>query len=117
MSYLTVSDIMTTDVLSVDEAAPVRVIVELFGAHDVGCVPVLRAGRVVGIVTQADVLPLLGFPSTTVFLDSIDTEPRDLLQASAGQIAEDVMTSPAVTVHRENSLIAVARLMMARHLT
>lgn len=49
-------DIMTSPVISVTEATTVHEIAALMVKHKVNRLPVLRAGRVVGIVSRADVL-------------------------------------------------------------
>lgn len=49
-------DIMTSPVISVTEDATVHEIAGLMVTHKINRLPVLRAGRVVGIVSRADVL-------------------------------------------------------------
>lgn len=49
-------DIMTSPVITVTEAATVHEIAGLMVQHKVNRLPVLRAGRVIGIVSRADVL-------------------------------------------------------------
>lgn len=53
---LTAREIMTSPVVAVTEAATVREIATLMVKHRINRLPVLRAGRVVGIVSRADVL-------------------------------------------------------------
>jgi len=53
---LRADEVMTTPVLTVTEAATVHEIATLMVKHKINRVPVLRAGRVVGIVSRADVL-------------------------------------------------------------
>lgn len=52
-------DLMTREVISVTEATPVRAIADLIMKHRVKRVPVLRDGKVVGIVSRADLVTLL----------------------------------------------------------
>lgn len=54
-----VEDIMTRDVISVGEDMPVAEIARLLEKHRIKRVPVLRAGRVVGIVSRANLLHAL----------------------------------------------------------
>jgi CBS domain-containing protein len=51
-----VSEVMTKDVKTVDENATVEDIVQLMEKHRIKRVPVLRGGRVVGIVTRSNLL-------------------------------------------------------------
>ena len=50
---------MTREVVSVAEAATVPEIAELMQAHGIKRLPVLRAGRLVGIVARADIVRAL----------------------------------------------------------
>ncbi len=54
-----VSDVMTTDVVSVDADAPLGDIVELMEKHRIKRVPVVQQERVVGVVSRADLLRAL----------------------------------------------------------
>ena len=59
---LRADEIMTSPVLTVTEAATVHEIAGLMVKHKINRVPVLRAGRVVGIVSRADVLKAFNRP-------------------------------------------------------
>jgi CBS domain-containing protein len=59
---LRAEEVMTTPVLTVTEAATVHEIATLMVQHKINRVPVLRAGRVVGIVSRADVLKAFSRP-------------------------------------------------------
>lgn len=52
-------DIMTTDVVAVSESTPLRAIADLFEAHGIKRVPVLREKRLVGMVSRANLLQSL----------------------------------------------------------
>jgi CBS domain-containing protein len=54
-----VRDVMTAPVIAVAEETPVQVIAEMLQEHRIKRVPVLRNGRVVGIVARADLLRAL----------------------------------------------------------
>lgn len=54
-----VMDVMTEEVVSVDEMAPLAEVADLFDRHRLRRVPVLKGGRVVGIVSRADLLQAL----------------------------------------------------------
>jgi CBS domain-containing protein len=55
-----VADVMTRDVVSVSEDAPLEEIVEMMIGRRIKRVPVLRGTKLVGIVTRANLLRLLG---------------------------------------------------------
>jgi CBS domain-containing protein len=52
----TVSDVMTRRVVSVGPATPLREVAQLMEKHRIKRVPVLDAGRLVGIVSRADLV-------------------------------------------------------------
>ena len=56
----TVADLMTRNVVTIDQAETVRKAANVMRGRTIGCLPVTRRGRLVGIVTTSDVLGLLG---------------------------------------------------------
>jgi len=56
-------DVMTTPVVTVDEKTEVREVARLLTAHRIKRVPVLRNGRIAGIVSRADLVRALAEPS------------------------------------------------------
>lgn len=54
-----VKDVMTTKVITAEEDTPVSDIVELLTEHNINRVPIVRRGKVVGIVTRNDILKAL----------------------------------------------------------
>ncbi len=51
-----VKDILSKDIISVDEETPVEEIANLFTTHKINRVPVLRGKKLVGIVSRADIV-------------------------------------------------------------
>ena len=51
-----VKDIMSKDIITVDEETPVEEIANLFTTHKINRVPVLRGKKLVGIVSRADIV-------------------------------------------------------------
>ncbi|HXZ06725.1 MAG TPA: CBS domain-containing protein [Paraburkholderia sp.] len=54
-----VGDVMTTEVIAVDEATPLGKIADIMETRRIKRVPVLRAGRIVGIVSRANLVQAL----------------------------------------------------------
>jgi len=54
-----VADVMTADLLTVGETASVAEIADIFAAHHVKRVPVLRDGKLVGLVSRANLIQAL----------------------------------------------------------
>lgn len=107
----TVSDVMTQTVVAVSRSAPYKEIARTLAEWKVSAVPVLEGeGRVIGVVSEADLLPKEEFkdsdPARFDRLRRID----DLAKA-AGGTAEDLMSSPAVTIHAYATVAEAARAM------
>ncbi|MCB5163853.1 CBS domain-containing protein [Streptomyces bambusae] len=104
----TVSDVMTHTAVAIGREASYKEIVELMHEWKVSAVPVLEGeGRVVGVVSEADLLPKEEFRREHPRL------PEQLDEASkAGAVlAEELMSSPAVTVHPDATVAEAARIM------
>jgi CBS domain-containing protein len=107
-------DVMTRQVVVVDESAPFKEIVELLEEHRVSALPVVDADdRVVGVVSEADlllkeVIDAAGENDGRLF----ERKRRKVERAkAAGAVAADVMTAPAITVRAGATLSDAARLM------
>lgn len=108
-SPYTVSDVMTHTVVAVGSQAPFKEIVELLDQWKVSAVPVLAGeGRVVGVVSEADLM------AKEEFRDTEEGDPADRRKAGA-VTAGELMSAPAVTVHADASLAEAARIMAHRH--
>ncbi|MFI6355337.1 CBS domain-containing protein [Streptomyces sp. NPDC050743] len=108
-----VSDVMTQTVAAVGRHAPFKEIVRLLQDWQVSALPVIEGeGRVVGVVSEADLLPTeeLRDDPQTGYLQL--RRPVDMAKAGA-LTAEHLMSSPAVTV-RANATLAEAARIMAR---
>jgi acetoin utilization protein AcuB len=56
MDRLTVCDVMVEQVITATPRTPVAEAAQLLTDHKIGCLPVVEAGRLVGIATQTDML-------------------------------------------------------------
>ncbi|MFJ2058259.1 CBS domain-containing protein [Streptomyces sp. NPDC087908] len=110
---LTVADVMTRKVVAVLPGADFKEIVTAMQRWQVTAVPVVEGeGRVRGVVSEADLLLKEEFHDHRLGL--LEQLRRLDATAKAGsRRAEDLMTSPAVTVAPEASLPQAARLMAA----
>jgi len=66
-----VKNIMTTDVLSVDEDTPIEVAVDLMQERRVRRLPVTRNGKVVGIIAPADLVRVLPPSKFIEFVEAV----------------------------------------------
>jgi len=80
----TASDVMTREVITVEEATPLGEIAGLLETHHIKRVPVTRDGRLVGIVSRANLLQglfAIGSESAAIGALSDSTIRGDVLQA------------------------------------
>ncbi|MFJ5260068.1 CBS domain-containing protein [Streptomyces sp. NPDC088387] len=108
-----VDDVMTRTVVALRDAAEFKDIARTMRQRRISALPVLDAdGRVVGVVSEADLLPKEAFRDR----DPADPRTRHATgRAKARAVtAGELMTSPAVTVTADATLAQTARL-MARH--
>ncbi|MFD0367959.1 CBS domain-containing protein [Streptomyces sp. NPDC127114] len=91
MKHMKIGGLMTGEVVSAVPATSFREIAKLLAEHDISGIPVVDDDdRVVGVVSESDLL------------------------ARHELTAGDLMTSPAVTVHAEETVADAARLMVRR---
>lgn len=107
MASPTVGDVMTTGVFAVGEGTPISDVVRIMDGHRVSALPVAGDGRrVVGVVSEADLLPRrMGHPTGWLARTA-------WLRKAAGRVAGDVMTSPAITITADATVSEAAREML-----
>ncbi|MFC5248352.1 CBS domain-containing protein [Streptomyces nigrescens] len=110
-SPYTVGDVMTRTVVAIGQEAAFKEIVETMERWQVSALPVLAGeGRVIGVVSEADLLPKEEFreaqPSRLEQLTRLD----DVRKAGA-LTAGELMSAPALTVHAGDTLAQAARTM------
>ncbi|MDX3386430.1 CBS domain-containing protein [Streptomyces niveiscabiei] len=110
----TVRDVMTRTVVAVGRETLFKDVVTLMERWQVDAVPVLEGdGRVIGVVSEADLLPKEEFrdrvPDRAVQRERL----TDLAKAGALTAGES-MSAPAVTVHADTTVPEAARIMARR---
>ena len=115
MMKSTVRDVMTTDVVAVPPSADYKQIITVLRQRRVSAVPVVdTANRVVGVVSEADLLykeAAHAPPKGTIRLAWLLREPSK----AAATTAAGLMTKPAVTIAAGATVADAARLMQASH--
>ncbi|MFF4550167.1 CBS domain-containing protein [Streptomyces sp. NPDC001435] len=110
-----VSDVMTRAVVTAERKTMFKDIVERMEQRKVSALPVLEGdGRVIGVVSEADLLPKEEFRDSDPDRFTQRRRLSDLAKAGA-VTAEELMTAPAVTVHRDATLAEAARIMALRN--
>jgi CBS domain-containing protein len=106
-----VSDVMTHTVAAIGRKATFKEIVRLMQDWKVSALPVLEGeGRVVGLVSEADLLPKEEFRDSDPDRYTQLRRLSDLAKAGA-LTAEELMTSPALTTRPDATLAQAARTM------
>ncbi|WP_225829912.1 CBS domain-containing protein [Streptomyces sp. NK08204] len=110
-----VNDVMTRAAVAVGRKALFKDIVERMEQWQVSALPVLEGdGRVIGVVSEADLLPKEEFRDDDP--DRFTQLRRLSALAKAGAVtADELMSTPAVTVHADATLTEAARIMALRH--
>ncbi|AWN30587.1 CBS domain-containing protein [Streptomyces sp. NEAU-S7GS2] len=107
----TVSDVMTQTVVSIGREATFKEIAETMAQWKVSALPVLEGeGRVIGVVSEADLLPKEEFRETDPRLLEQLRHLDDMRKAGA-LTAGELMHTPAVTVRADATLAQAARTM------
>lgn len=94
-----VSEVMSPDPICCSSDTPVEDVARLMSENECGAIPVCRDGRIVGIVTDRDIV-------TRAFARGAD--PRTLP-------VSEVMTRNLVTVHDDDRVETAVQLMESRH--
>ncbi|MFI2184430.1 CBS domain-containing protein [Streptomyces sioyaensis] len=107
----TVSDVMTQTVVAIGQEARFKEIVETMEQWKVSALPVLAGeGRVVGVVSEADLLPKEEFRESDPSRMEQLRRPDDARKAGA-LTAGELMSAPALTVHAGDTIAQAARTM------
>lgn len=123
MTELTAKDIMTPDPITVARDLSVTEAARLMVDKKVGALPVVEGTRLVGIVTEGDLIMQdvkVEFPTYLQLLDGLIMYPpatarfeNELRKAVAAHV-EDVMTDEPVTVQATTPISDLATLMVER---
>lgn len=108
-----VSEVMTYNVVAVRREAEFKEIVAVMHRRRVSAFPVLDDyDRVIGVVSEADLLPREAYPAWPL---AARAGRRHRVPDKAGALtAEELMTSPAVTIEPDATLTEAARVMHSR---
>jgi CBS-domain-containing membrane protein len=107
---------MTLTVVAVKRDARFMEIVRTMEQWKVSALPVLEGdGRVIGVVSEADLLQKEEFHDSAPSPYEQRRRLPDIAKAGA-LIAEEVMSTPAITVHPDVTLAQAARIMAVKHI-
>jgi len=112
-----VKDVMTTQVIWVEQDTPFAAIAAALRDFRVSAFPVLdNAGQVIGVVSESDLLAKLALGGGEDRMPGMITGilRQHEMEKARGLTAADVMTSPPVTVTPEDTVEHAAKLMYLR---
>ena len=120
LSSVKAGDVMVTEVVSVTRKTPLDQVAAVMARHGISGVPVVEEGeRVVGVISEKDFLTRMGEQDTETFMGVVAECLKGLgcvAVSIRGQNAEDIMTSPAVTVNEETSIREIANLLTEKNI-
>jgi CBS domain-containing protein len=112
----TVGDVMTTSVLAVTPDTDFRHIAAIFREYRVSACPVVsHTGQVLGVVSEADLLQKAADTEVPAGLIRLEWKLSQQSKATA-VTADELMTSPAVTIHADAPVAVAAKAMQDRGL-
>ncbi|MCS7281772.1 MAG: CBS domain-containing protein [Anaerolineae bacterium] len=92
LSKIKMRDIMTRNVITVTEDTPIEEAARIMADNKIGGLPVMRDGRLVGIITETDIfkilLELFGARQKGIRLTLLVPEQKGILAKVTGKIAE-----------------------------
>ncbi|TAN42808.1 MAG: CBS domain-containing protein [Nitrospirae bacterium] len=108
-----VGSVMTKDVFTVMPGSDIRDVAKLLSLHRISGIPVVDAdNRVVGIVSEADILSGMGLNRDHGFKDVLrHMVGIPLPHAKSGGKAGDIMNAPAITVRAEDDIRTAAKIL------
>jgi CBS domain-containing protein len=108
-----VQDVMTRDVLSIQKFESIMHVAQILSERNISGLPVVdKENHVIGIITEADILSIMGIRRENTFKDLLKHilgEP--LPECKMGDFVGDIMTSPAATINPQANIAEVVRLM------
>jgi acetoin utilization protein AcuB len=91
-SRITVSQVMTREVVTVEENDPIEEAARVMVDNKIGGLPVMREGKLVGIITETDIfktlMEMMGARDQGVRLTLLSPETRGQLAALTGAVTE-----------------------------
>ena len=108
-----VQDVMTKGVISISKYDPIMQVADILTEKNISGLPVVdKDRRVLGIITQADILSMLGVSREHTFKDLLKHmlgEPLPLRKM--GDTVGDIMTAPALTIRPDANIAEAVRIM------
>ncbi len=113
-----VTEVMTREVATVSPDTPLKAVAEIMSARRVSGLPVIDPDRkVVGIISDKDFLSHMGDGTARTFMDVVAECLRGggcVAAPVRAKLAEDIMSSPAITTLEDTSVMDAARIIIEK---
>jgi CBS domain-containing protein len=108
-----VRDVMTKNVLSITKYESIMQVANTLTEKNISGLPVVdRENKVIGIVTQADILSMVGVSREHTFKDLLKYMLGERLpERRIGDLVGDIMTSPALTIRPDTNIAEAVKIM------
>jgi CBS domain-containing protein len=118
ISRVLVKDIMMTSVVSIKRNADLHEAARLLSENRISGMPVVDDNnRVIGVISEADVLMLAGMKREHTFRDILRNILGEPVPArSGGNKVEDVMSFPPITSKADDEVMEVAKILEERRI-
>jgi CBS domain-containing protein len=111
MSHLVVRDVMTTDLVTVTPATPLRYVADILVGQKISAVPVLTVrGKLVGVVAESDLLRREELKRDPEGEHSRHMTYRERRAVATAETAGEIMSTSPVTVRADATVPEAARL-------
>jgi len=106
-----VREVMSSPVVTVPPDMPLKEVAKLLVTHGISAVPVVDAGELVGLLSEADLVPLELVPDPRAHLAPLPEASQPALR-----IASEAMTREVIALPEEADVADAGRLMLERRI-
>ncbi len=113
-----VRDVMTTSVISITKYESIMHVANILTEKNISGLPVVdKERKVIGIITQADILSMIGVGREHTFKDLLKYMLGEKLpERRVGDLVGDIMTAPALTIKPDANVADAVRIMDDKHI-
>lgn len=117
-AHTPVRDVMTRDVVTVKRTADLHEAARVLSEHRISGMPVVDEDkRVIGVISEADILTLAGMPREHTFKDILRNLLREPVPVrKTGNTVGDVMSFPPITSKADDEIGDVAKIFDERRI-
>ncbi len=108
-----VRDVMTSNVITVQKFENIMPVAKILSEKNISGLPVVdKENHVIGMITQADILSMIGVRKEHTFKDLLrHMLGEQLPQPKTGDIVADIMVSPVITIKSDMNIAEATQLM------